>query len=142
MSGAHEIEVRPYGPDSTPEEVEAIRARVFLLDERTVGYREMPVQTPFHIDLFDEKMRELTADIDAFDLLIDLSEAKPPSAETRARLRKLFGAHTKMSRAAVFTGKNFMLNIAAKFVLSGMGLQSFSVHTTREQALEALRDGA
>jgi hypothetical protein len=142
MSGTHEIEVRPYGPDSTPEEIEAIRARVFLHDERTVGYREMPIQTPFHIDQYDAKIQELTAELDTFDLLIDLTEAKPPSAETRARLRKLFSSQTKMARAAVFTGRNFMLNVAAKFVLSGMGLQSFSVHTTREQALEALRDGA
>jgi len=78
-----------------------------------------------------------------YDLLIDLTEAQPPNAEIRSRLKRLFGAQSNLRTAAVFTGKNFMLNVAAKFVLGGsVGLKNFSVHTTLEQALEELRHGA
>ena len=70
--------------------------------------------------------------------LIDITEAEPPSAETRAQLKKLFGGQAKLRRAAVFTGKNCMLNVAARFVLSGLGLKSVTTHKTKEEALEAL----
>ena len=37
MSG--EVEARAYGPDSTPEEIEAIKARVYMHSEGVVMYR-------------------------------------------------------------------------------------------------------
>jgi hypothetical protein len=133
------IEARAYGPESTPEEVAAIKDRIYFFSEKVIMFREVPVQSVFQLDLFEAKLDELAAPLDAYDLLIDLTEAEPPSAAIRARLKALFARQRKMRRTAVFTGKNFMLNVAAKFVLAGAGLRSFSVHTTREQALATLR---
>lgn len=101
-------------------------------------YREAPIQSLFQLDLFEEKINALVSGLDSYVMVVDLTGAKAPSAEIRARLRQLLAAQTKLRKIAVFTGRNFMLNIAAKFVLSGAGLHHFSVHTTLEQALRAL----
>jgi hypothetical protein len=133
-----QIEARAYGPDSSPEEIEAIRRRISLLRDDVILYREMPVQSPFHLDLFQEELVRLAKTLPAIALLIDLTEAKPPNARTRERLREIFRGLTNLRAAAVFTERNFVLNIAAKFVLSGLGLRSYTIHTTREEALKAL----
>jgi hypothetical protein len=136
---AVEIQSRAYDADCSPEETEAIRARVYAFDEDIVMYREMPVQSNYQLALFRERLMELTAHRPSFVLLLDLTEAHPPNAESRARLREMFGALKNARAVAVFTGKNFVLNIAAKFVLNGL-LGSCSVHRTQEEALKVLRN--
>jgi hypothetical protein len=138
----YSFEQRPYGPDSTSQEVQAIQDCIQLSEPGIVSWRELPIQSLFHLDLFEKRLKELTRDLDSFDLLVDLVQAAPPPPEIRARLQHLFKAQEKIRRIAVFTGKNFMLNVAAKFVLGGsVGLRNFSVHKSREQALEELRHG-
>jgi hypothetical protein len=133
------VEERAYGEDSTPAEVAAIRARIYLHRPSVIMYVEMPVQSAFHIGVFDERLRELSSSLPSFDLLIDLTAAKPPGAETREALKRLFAARlTGVRRAAAFTGRNFMLNVAAKFVLGSFGLRDFSVHGTLAAAEAAL----
>jgi hypothetical protein len=133
-----QIATRPYGPSSTPEEIAALKERVYVLSPGVIMYREVPIQTVFQLDRFEEKLNELAAAVEGYALVIDLTEAEVPGAAIRARLKKLFGGQPKLGRTVVYTGKNFMLNVAAKFVLGGAGLRSFSVHKTREQALDAL----
>jgi hypothetical protein len=133
-----QIEARAYGPDSTETEVQAIRARIAPLEGDLVLYREMPVQSSFHLDLFEEELVRLASTMPSIALLIDLTEAKPPNAATRERLREIFGKLQNLRHAAVFTGRNFVLNLAAKFVLAGLGLRAYTIHRTREEALAAL----
>jgi hypothetical protein len=132
------LEARAYGPSSTPAEIEAIKACISLYSADIILYRELPVQSVFHLDLFEERLHELSGGMRAYDLLIDLTEAQFPSGAIRARLKKMFLGQKKLRRIAVFTGKNFLINTAAKFVLSEPGL-SFSVHTELEDALARLR---
>jgi hypothetical protein len=132
------LEAREYGPSSTPAEVEAIRARVSLYSHDIILYRELPVQSVFHLDLFEERLHELGGGMRYYDLLIDLTEAEFPSGTIRARLKKMFLSQKKLRKIAVFTGKNFLINTAAKFVLSEPGL-TFTVSSHIEQALASLR---
>jgi hypothetical protein len=136
-----ELQSRPYGEDSTPEEIQAIRARIYRYADKLIMYREVPVQSRFQLRHFEERLNEVSADMDYYDLLIDLTAAEPPNAEMRELLKKLFSAQTKLRKTAVFTGRNFMLNVAARFVLGMAGLRSFSVHKTQEEALEAVGHG-
>ena len=46
-----EFEQRPYGPESTPEEREAIADRVSVVDDRILLIHEVPVQSPFSVKL-------------------------------------------------------------------------------------------
>ncbi|HLM74126.1 MAG TPA: hypothetical protein VK459_15575 [Polyangiaceae bacterium] len=135
------LERRAYGPSSTPAEIAAIKERVSLYSGDIILYRELPVQSVFHLDLFEERLNELGAGMRCYDLLIDLTEAEFPSGAIRARLKRMFLGQKKLRNIAVFTGKNFVINTAAKFVLSEPGLR-FSVHTQVEQALASLRLGS
>jgi hypothetical protein len=136
---AIKLEARAYGPDSTPEEVAAIGECIYMHAPDIMMYREVPVQSLFQLDIFDQRMTELAKDLASFALIIDLTIAHPPSAEVRQRLKRLFGSFKNMRRVTVFTGRNFMLNVAAKFVLGGLGLKALSIHKTLEDALEATR---
>lgn len=132
------LEARAYGPSSTPAEIGAIKERISLYSADIILYRELPVQSIFQLDLFEERLNELAGGMRGYDLLIDLTEAEFPSAAVRARLKKMFLGQKKLRKIAVFTGKNFLINTAAKFVLSEPGLR-FSVHTQQEQAVASLR---
>jgi hypothetical protein len=128
---------RPYGPESTPEEIKAIEACIYVLADGVLMYKEVPIPSIFQLDIFERRMTEL-GDRSGYRLIIDLTEAQPPSAAIRERLKRLFGGQP-LRRVAVFTGKNFMLNIAAKFVLGGIiGLKNVSIHKTREEAVDAV----
>jgi hypothetical protein len=128
---------RAYGPDSTPAEIEAIKKRIFLFRERTLMLRELPVQSLFHLDLFEQRLNQVGGRMPHYDLLIDLTEAEFPSAVIRARLKKLFTGQKNLRRIGVFTGKNFLINTAASFVLGDLG-KKFSIHKKIEQAFASL----
>jgi hypothetical protein len=136
-----ELESRPYGEDSTPQEIEAIRARVYKYSDNLIMYNEVPIPSRFQLRHFEERMNEISAQMDHYDLLIDLTAAQPPGAEIREQLKTLFSKQKKLRKTAVFTGRNFMLNVAARFVLGRAGLREFSVHKSQEDALEALGHG-
>jgi hypothetical protein len=132
------IEKHYYGHDSTEEEIEAIRGRVYLYKDDIIMYKEIPAPSIFSLDLFFDNIKEITGTFSSFYMIIDLTEAERPRADIRNHLKKRFPELKNLEHASVFTEKNFMLNIAAKFVMTGIGLKSFSVHKTLEEALEAI----
>ena len=136
------IEARPYGPLLTAAERETLRSQVSLRDDGIVSWREAPVTTTYQIDAYAERLAELVQPMEAYLLLVDLTDTIRPSPEVLERLREFFSTQTKMRHAAVFTGKNFLLNVAAQFVLARIGFGSYSVHKTRDDALAALRSAA
>ncbi len=140
MQGNIKIELRAYGPELSPEERQVLLNRVYLLDPNLVMWRELPVLSVFHIELFGQKVGELTAGLTSFSVIVDLTEAERPNAEIRDCLRRLFNSYPNLDYIAVFTGENWISNLVAKFVLSGsLGTAKFSVHKSQAEALEAIR---
>lgn len=135
-----EIEAREYGPEITAEEREALRERIYMFTDDILIWQEVPVQTCNTVAVHGEKVMELTADLENFFLLIDLTEAGRPKAEIIDCLRKVMGSLTGLRYAAVYTGKNFILNVAAKFVMGRMGFVAYSIHKTKEEALDAINN--
>ena len=136
------IEAKRYGADSTPEEVRAIRDRVRLYQPGIILYEETPLQTEFSLGIIFDRIEELLRENPGASLLVDLTIAERPNAQIRDYLRTRFARlGDQLQRIAVFTGKNFLLNTAAKFVLSGMA-KSLSVHSTQAEAEEVLRHAA
>jgi hypothetical protein len=132
------LEQRQYGEDSTPDEIAAIRERVSVYRPPDLFmYAEMPAPSPFACRIFKEQFDLLGADLPHFDLILDLTMAKAPDAAVRVALKKLFGS-LKLRRVAVFTERNFMLNVAARFVLGSVGLRDFTMHKTLDEALKAI----
>lgn len=136
------IEARAYGPDSTPEEIAALRARLFHYAPGIIRWNEVPVMSIFQLDLFEARLNELTRDLDSFKVLIDATTTQTPGAEVRAKLKKIFNSQPRLKRAALFTGKNMVANVAATIIVRHFGLKSFSLHTTIEEALAALSNAA
>lgn len=134
-----EVEPRPYGPESSEAEREALRNRVSLLEDRIVLFRAVPVPTPFQLDLSFDRIEEMTAGMPSFALIIDLTEGRRPSAEVRANLRERFLGLMRLTHTSVIVGPNFVLTVAARFVLRGAGHGSLTFHPRHEDALEAAR---
>lgn len=134
-----DLERREYGPDSTPEEVALIRARVRRVTDDLLEWHELPVLSAFQFDVMQAELDRLASEMPRYALLVDVTDGARPTAADRARLRTLFtSAGAKAFHVAVFTGRNLLLNAAAHFVLGGLGLASHSVHRTRDQAIEAI----
>ena len=135
-----DLENRAYGPDITEEERILLRTQVSLLDGEILFWREAPVPSISQLDIYAEKMSELTAGLEQFYLLVDLSRSARPGPEILEHIRKIMQPQTRLMHAAIFTGMNFMVNIGAKFLLARMGIKSYSIHKNQADALGAIND--
>ena len=139
------LEKKVYDKDSTPEELEAIRASVYMHSEKVVYWKEAPVMSVWQVEQFGIKLLELTKDLEHFNMIIDLRQAKPPNSWLREALRNVYMPLAEkgiLEVVSVFTGKNFMINVAVKLVLGTLGFKSFSVHSKQEDAEKALKNYA
>lgn len=136
------IEAKAYGPDSTPEEIKLLQDRVYAYSDNILYWKEAPVVSKFQIEVQFEKLAQLSAGLDEFSLILDLAEAaSPPDAKLRKQLSTEFMAYdSRVLKVAVFTEKNFLLNIAAKFVLSrAFGHGKVTVDKTLDAALQRFK---
>jgi hypothetical protein len=135
-----ELERRPYGPDCTPAEREAIRARVQLVEDGIVLAREMPVASTYSLELMFERECELAARFERFALVVDVSDTAAPGAEERAKIKQLALAIPGLVGIHVVTGKNVAVNVVAK-MLMGLLFRNVkpNVYGSVEQALAAAR---
>src|SRR5215471_19446827 len=74
---------REYGPESSPEEQQAIADRVSVVEARVLLVRELPIQSPFTVQLMFDRIEALSQDWDRFAYVVDLTDAKRPNAQTR-----------------------------------------------------------
>ncbi len=134
------LEVKAYSLDATPAEIQALRDQIYVYAPGIIKFTEAPMLSAKQFDVYEVKMHELAAEIPEFQLLIDLTNVViRPDAKERARLKSIFHPIShQVTQCAVCTGKNFLLNMAAKFILGGLGFASLTVHKTRAEALEAL----
>jgi hypothetical protein len=135
------IEARAYGPDCTAEERAALAGRVSRYQDDIILLRELPVMTVFTVDVLFDEVDRLTAGWSSYAGLVDLTETRArPSAEVREALRRrLQGSAERIRHAALLT-ESYLMTVAARFVFGGLAFNSMSIHRTREQALEALRN--
>ena len=132
-----DLELRSYGPDSTREESEAIADRVSRIDDRLLLLREIPVQSPFSINLMFDRLETLAHGWDRFSYVVDLSEARRPDAETRAALKeRVVRVNPRVAHVAIVVGGNLLMRAMARLIAYGMGMTSVGVHVTRTEAIE------
>jgi hypothetical protein len=136
------VELAPhaYGPDATREECEAIADRVSIVGEGIVLIYELPVQSPFSVDLIFDRIERLAQPWDRFAYVVDLTQAKRPDAETRAVLK----AHVlrllpRVTHTAIAVGDNLLMRAMARLFSYNMGLASVGIHATRAEAIEEAR---
>lgn len=98
----------------------------------------MPLPCAYAFELFAEEIRKYAANQERIFLLIDLTDASRPDAAARIGLQQLFSTVGNVAYAAAFSGRNILLNSAARFVLQRFGLPSFSIHKHEEEAVHAI----
>lgn len=134
------MEQRAYGPESTREETAAIADRVSIVDEGILLLQEIPVQSPFSVNVMFDRFEMLVRDWDRFAYVVDLTEAKRPDPETRAVLKeRVLRLKLRVTHVAIAVGKNLLMRAMARLFAYGMGLASVGIHETRAEAIEEAR---
>lgn len=134
------IEARPYGPDTSPAERSELRGRVSKLDDRLFMMVEVPIQTPFTLDVLFDRLEELTAGLDRFAYVVDLSGVKRPDAQVREKLRqRVTQINSRLAHVGVVVGANAVIRAVAKLAAFAIGFRSFSFHMSVDEAVEACR---
>jgi len=135
-----ELKPRPYGPESTHEEREAIADRASVVDDRILLINEIAVQSPFSVKVMFDRFQSLARDWDRFAYVVDLTDAKRPDPETRAALKaQILGISPRVTHLAVAVGDNQLMRAMARLFAYGMGLTNVSIHATRAEAIEEAR---
>jgi hypothetical protein len=117
-----------------------LRERVSKLDDRLFTMAEVPVQTPYTIDVMFDRLEELTTGIDRFAYVVDLSGVQRPDARTRERLRVRVGQiNPRLVHVGVAVGGNAVIRAVAKLAAFAIGFRSFSFHSSVDEAVEACR---
>lgn len=134
------IEVRPDDADSTLVELDELRGRVWKLDDGLFVFEEIPVQTPFTIDVMFDRLEELSARSDRFAYVVDLSRVKRPDARVRERLRHRVGRiRPRLAHVALVVGGNAVIRAVATVAAFVIGFRSFTIHASIDEAVEACR---
>jgi len=135
-----ELEERAYGPESTREETAAIADRVSIVDEGILLLQEIPVQSPFSVNVMFDRFEMFARDWDRFAYVVDLTDAKRPDAETRAVLKeRALRVKLRVTHVAVVVGNNLLMRAMARLFAYGMGMESVGIHETRAEAIEEAR---
>ncbi len=107
--------------------------------KRIIYYREPKSTTKEQLDFNFNKIWALAKPFNDFTLILDLTYADRPGPEIRQHILDCFDLiRPKLTHVAIFTGKNFIINMAANFVLRKTKLGSYTIHKTQEEAEEAL----
>jgi hypothetical protein len=134
------VERRPYGPESSPEEIDELRARVELTPAGVLVFKEVPVPTVFSVTVLWDRLEELVAGWSTVSYVADLTEAQRPSAEVRAALKtRAARLKDRYGHVAVVVGDNVVIRAMARLFAYSMGLRSVSLHPSRDQAIDEVR---
>ncbi len=134
------IEARPYDADSTFAEQDELRTRVWKLEDGVFMFDEVPVQTPFTIDVLFDRLEQLTDGLERFAYVVDLSLVKRPDARVRERLRYRVGRiRPRLAHVAAVVGGNAVIRAVAKLAAFAIGFRSFTIHASSDEAIEACR---
>ena len=134
------IETRPYGADTAAADLEALRARVWKMEDRLYMFEEIPIQTTFSLDLLFDRLEELAAGDDRFAYIVDLRGVQRPGAEVRERLKqRVARLNPRLAHVAVVFGANVIIRAVAKLAAFSIGFRSFTSHAGVDDAVEACR---
>ena len=123
--------------------VREVRERISLAEPRVVLLRELDGATIETLSIMGEAVAELTQGLDAYAILVDLSEATGMTTPDYRRFIPQFftNLHQKgaLKHVAVAFYGNAAVRIASKFLIARMMQVPFSIHANRASALQAAR---
>lgn len=133
------FKARRYNENSTPEEIKALKRRVYIHDPHIICIKEIPIVCPFSVNLLFDVTEELSKQLGTFGLIIDLRETQRPDAISRRAISVRFKrACDNAVHASFCTGRNLLINTAARVLMYHTRLKSFSIHKGFEQSVKAI----
>ena len=135
-----ELEARAYGPESTAEEIEAMRARVVVHgDGQAVLWRELPLMSEFSVDVFSDRVEELCASHGCRFLIIDSRAGARPTPAVRRRIRERSEQLSdRLERVFVVINPNPVLWALSRFI-QAVSATNMTLHGSLEEVEEELR---
>ncbi|MFK8102169.1 MAG: hypothetical protein AB8G15_06590 [Saprospiraceae bacterium] len=135
------LEKRPYHSDSTPEEVDAIKDRVFVYQQEIIYIKEIPVLSSFSINLVFNKVMSLAKTYNRFGIIIDLSESDRPDADTRRTIGKCFKQICDTAVHVSFcTGGRLELETYISYIFHGVDVASYSINKDADSEILATKN--
>ena len=134
------VETGPFEPNTTSDLRDEIQKRAWKVEDRLFMMVEVPVQTPFTLDVMFDRLEELAEGLDRFAYVVDLSAVKRPDARVREKLKQRVGRiNQRLVHAGLVIGGNAVMRAVAKLAAFSVGFRSFSFHKTVDDAMEACR---
>jgi hypothetical protein len=134
------VEAGPFELNAASDLRLEIQKRVWKVEDRLFMMVEVPVQTPFTLDVFFDRLEELAAGLDRFAYVVDLSGVRRPDARVREKLRQRVGKiNHRLVHVGVVVGDNAVLRAVSKLAAFAVGFRSFSFHKSVDDAMEACR---
>ncbi|MEM7155215.1 MAG: hypothetical protein AAF799_20370 [Myxococcota bacterium] len=134
------IEDREYDRDTTTaEEAELIRGSMQKIEAGIIQWTEIPRHTRYSLGLVSQGLERQTQDMELFTMIIDLRRATMPTAVIRQAIREAIFSRDRLLHTAVFTGRNSVLNVVARLIMSQTICNRYSVHRHRDEALNVAR---
>lgn len=121
-----------------------VKSRFTIVDEDILCYNEVSEISILSIEIFFRELKIFISSMDNCYLLVSLVEAQLPSAFIRRHIsnnfRQIASKDNKLKHVAFVTGKNFIINTAARFVMHQNGIKSFSITKEKDQALAKIAE--
>ena len=116
----------------------ALDGRVFVLEPGVVFWKEVAHMTPTSVTRMITRLDALTEAWDGYVMVVDLSGARRPDAETREALEQV--VRPQLRFAAMYTRANVLLRMAASYVVTARHPDfAHRIVGTREEALRLAR---
>lgn len=120
----------------TEKDIEIMKGNITLLEDKIIHFKEYPTQDIFSVNLSFDEITKMATSYDEFYLIIDLTEAGRPDVEAKKEIIKRFHIlKDSIQHTAYYTGKNLLITAAIRFVMYQMGLDSYSVHSSKRNAI-------
>jgi len=134
------FEKMAYGEDSLPHVIKAIESRVSILENGVILLNEIPIVSPFSINIVFSRMADYAESMEKCGYLIDITKTEIPNAETRRVINSEFQSTlSNVKHVSFVTGRNFIINTAARFVMYQTSLDSFSISKTRADGINEIK---
>ncbi len=121
-----------------------VKSRFAIVDEDIITYNEVPEISVLSIEIFFRELKIFMSSLDNCYLLVSLVEAQLPSALNRRHISKNFkkiaSGDNNLKHVVFVTGKNFIINTAARFVMHQNGIKSFSMTERTDLALAKIAE--
>ncbi len=135
------FEHRAYGPDSTPEEIAAIRSRVKHVRDNIIAIHDVPVGSTFSIGILIEEMQRIAEGWSVIKVFVDVADARRPTPEYREALLRFGADEPRLIACAVYIGKSRVFATIARVSLALLGASAgMRAFHSREAAMRYLDD--